>query len=334
MDRPGRRGGLLGRWRRRAAPAPQTPPGEAPAAPATRSPEADHPEAAKPRDTISAEQTAGFAASALPGQLSRESEESGGQGAPPAPLLTEAALDTGPEGPLATRLHNWLPMAIVVVSVLAAIMGWRASLADEGAAHSDELARQDLVFQQQLQLQRIQGVDSDIRLFGQFEQSSLMGTALLRDGPHVGGPAGQALTREGQGDIEQARTLGSQFRYLGDYNPANPSNYYTKSNRNGGLQSDGAYRPGHPYRVGVALTGAESSDPQLSSLEPDALHNDAHSQRRKGVKLILLAALFIAALVFFTLAAVSRGLRTVSFSVVGVAVAVIALILFPIFQFA
>jgi hypothetical protein len=65
-------------------------------------------------------------------------------------------------------VHAWIPLAIALVSVLAAVMGWRASLADEGSTHREELSRQDLVHQQQLLVQDHQAVDTDVRAFGQF----------------------------------------------------------------------------------------------------------------------------------------------------------------------
>src|SRR5436305_11476442 len=69
-------------------------------------------------------------------------------------------------------VHLWIPLAIVLVSVCAAIVGWRASLADESATHLEELSRQDLVQQQQLLIQDNDSVDTDIRTFGQFAQNS------------------------------------------------------------------------------------------------------------------------------------------------------------------
>jgi hypothetical protein len=245
------------------------------------------------------------------------------------------APESGASAPLSARIQRWLPVAIVAVSVLAAVMGWRASLADETSTHADELARQDLLHQQELILDKIQGVDADVRLFGSFEQYSLLGQALLRDARTVGGSEGQSLARQGQGDIELARGIGSQFRFNGAYNPSDESNYYSRDNTTGSLQPDGSYRPHNPYTVGGpggALAAAESGDEGLTSLEPARLRAHGRSERLKGVDLIGVAALFIAALVFFTLAAVSRGRRTVGFAGSGLAVTVVALILFPIVE--
>src|SRR5690348_7365110 len=67
-------------------------------------------------------------------------------------------------------VHLWIPLAIVLVSVCAAIVGWRASLADESATHYEELSRQDLIQQQQQLVQDNSTVDSDVRTFGEFAQ--------------------------------------------------------------------------------------------------------------------------------------------------------------------
>jgi hypothetical protein len=230
---------------------------------------------------------------------------------------------------LSERVHGWLPLAIVVVSVLAALMGWRASLADEGATHSDELARQDLALQQELLLQKVQGVDADIRLFGSFEQDSLLGNALFKQAAQVAGAERASFLQEGQGDLEAARQIGSEFTYIGDYTPSDPRNY---SASGGSLEPNGSYNPGNPYRVAAALLGAQTSDAGLTSLEPDRLRSHARAERKTGVWLIGLAALFIAGLVFFTFAAVSRNARTLWFAGCGVTVALVALALFPIVE--
>src|SRR3954462_2119937 len=71
-------------------------------------------------------------------------------------------------------VHLWIPLAIVLVSVCAAIVGWRASLADEKATHYEELSRQDLVQQQQQLIQDNNSVDSDVRIYGQLAEESAL----------------------------------------------------------------------------------------------------------------------------------------------------------------
>jgi len=318
--------------------APQQPPtAPEPAAP-QQSPTAPQPAAAEAPDegSLSAEQEAAYDASAAPAAFAEgDAEAMAGVPEPPEPLAAGGG-DGSPAGArrasLSARIHNLLPMAIVAVSVLAAVMGWRASLAEESATHSDELARQDVVSQQEGLLQALQGVDSDVRLFGLYEWYSVLGHALLRDAGAVGGSEGQALARQGQGDIEIARGIGGEFSYDSDYTPSDPSNYYSSSNTTGSLESDGTYKPGNPYRFAAELLGALSGNSQLTSLEPDLHRSQAKTERDKAVDLVGVAALFIAALVFFTLSAVSREQRTVSLAAVGLVVAIAAIVLFPIVE--
>jgi hypothetical protein len=232
---------------------------------------------------------------------------------------------------LTDRLHDWLPIAIVVVSVFAAVMGWLASVADEHATRSDELGRQDFVSQQSALLSDTQQVDSDLLLFGNYEQYSLLGQRLLVDANKLGGTDGQSLAREGRADIEVARGLGSQMSSL-SYSPAMPYDYSIPVG-GGYLQPSGTYQAGNPPDAASALASVLSYDPSLVTLAPNRLHAQAQAQRERGVELVGVAALFIAGLVFFTLAALSRGLRTVWFSTCGLAVALVAVVLFPLAQF-
>jgi uncharacterized membrane protein YhhN len=81
------------------------------------------------------------------------------------------------------------------------------------------------------------------------------------------------------------------------------------------------------------LLAAQSGDTELTGLEPDLLRTQAKDRRQTGVYLIGLAALFIAGLVFFTLAAISRGPRVLWLAACGLTVAVSAVILYPIVEF-
>ncbi len=232
---------------------------------------------------------------------------------------------------LTDRLHDWLPIAIVVVSVFAAVMGWLASVADEHATRSDELSRQDFVSQQSALLSDTQQVDSDLLLFGNYEQYSLLGQRLLVDANKLGGADRQSLAREGQADIEVARGLGSQMSSL-SYSPAMPDDYSIPG-AGGNLQRGGTYQQGNPPDAAAALAYELSNDSSLVTLAPNRLHAQAQAERERGVQLVGVAALFIAGLVFFTFAALSQGLRTVWFSTCGLAVALVAIVLFPLAQF-
>lgn len=319
-DEAGILGGGVGRlWRRTRAPddgggaGRAEKPGEA--AEAHETPAAEH--AAPPHAGTASVAEGG--ADPAPG-TSGDGEPTPGAGAPGPPESGRAAL--------AERLHDWLPIAIVLVSVSAAVMGWLASVADEHATRSDELSRQDFVSQQSALLTDLQQVDSDLRVFGTYEQNSVLGQRLLVDAGKVGGAEGQSLAREGQADVEVARYLGDQMSTLG-YSPANPDNYYNSAT-GGQLQANGTYRPGSPPDATFALNSLLSFDAGLITLAPNRLHAQAEAERDRGVKLIGVAALFIAGLVFFTIAALTQGWRTLWFSACGLGVALIAIVLFPL----
>ena len=268
----------------------------------------------------------------MPEALASGAAEPPGVAAPPVAAEAEAETEAeyrDPPGSLAARVRDRLPLAIVAVSVLAAVMGWRASLADESASHKDELSRQDLIRQQDSVLQKIQGVAADIKQFGTFEQSSVLAQQLSGEAARAGGAEGQSLTREAQADTELAREIGARMQYDSDYTPTNPTNYHSDQN-SGALNQDGTYRPGNPYTVSAAIAAAESGDAELTGLEPDLLRKQARAERQKGVDLVGVAALFIAGLVCFTIAAVSRGRQVVWLAASGVTIAVIAIVLFSI----
>jgi hypothetical protein len=224
-------------------------------------------------------------------------------------------------------VHLWIPLAIVLVSVCAAVAGWRASLSDESSAHSFELSRQDLIQQQQLLIQDNSSVDTDVQLFGQFAQYSSLGHSLAHDATQVGGSVGDQLRIEGQADLELARALGKQIQNENyTFDPSNPTG-------NSYLRSDGSYLPGHPYNARDALAYSESNDFALHGLAPEALHSAAEAEHSRGVDFTGLAALFVAVLVLLTFSALARGRQKLWFAGSGAVLGIGAVILFLSIQF-
>ena len=99
------------------------------------------------------------------------------------------------------RLRYWLPFAIVAVSVGAAAMGWQASIADERATHHDVVSRQDLVRLSQIKLQKLQGVDAELRTYGDYERSWLLALEQARDAGAVTGPERQRLSADARANL-------------------------------------------------------------------------------------------------------------------------------------
>ena len=223
-------------------------------------------------------------------------------------------------------IHLWIPLAIVIVSVCAAIVGWRASLSDESATHYEELSRQDQVQEQQLLIQDNDAVNSDIRTFGQFAQDSLLAHSLLHDAGAVGGSVGDQLRTEGTADLTVALSLGRTIENV-DYafDPTNPQG-------NSYLRSDGTYSPGHAYDAKAGLAFAENNDFAVHGLEPEVLKTQAESEHGKGVDFTGVAALLIGVLVLLTLGAVVSGRQKLWFAGSGAALGTTALVLFLIVQ--
>ncbi|HWE32634.1 MAG TPA: hypothetical protein VG410_04065 [Solirubrobacteraceae bacterium] len=223
-------------------------------------------------------------------------------------------------------IHLWIPLSIVVVSVLAAVMGWRASVADETATRKYELSRQDLVQQQQLLIEDNDAVDNDIRAYGEFAQYSGLAHSLLHDAGQVGGTGGAVLQSEGQADLGIAQYLGKQIKYLNyGFDPSSPTG-------NSYLRSDGTLLPGNAYNAQLAFSVAQNTDVDLHGLAPDQLLAQAESAHTQGVRLTGIAALFIAVMVLLTVAALITGPPKVWLVGSGATIMIAALVLFVLVE--
>jgi hypothetical protein len=223
-------------------------------------------------------------------------------------------------------VHSWIPLGIALASVLAALMGWQASLADESANHNEEISRQDLVQQQELQIQDNDAVNQDLNTYGQFAQISALAHSELGDASKVGGGAGAQLSVSGQADLGIARYLGKEISILNyAFDPSNPTG-------NPNLRSDGTLAPGHPYDPEFALQVQENADSPLHGLSPGSLLKSADSDRDHGVDLEGIAALFVAVMVLLTLGALATGAAKVWLATSGAMIATAGLVLFAIVE--
>jgi hypothetical protein len=223
-------------------------------------------------------------------------------------------------------IHNWIPLGIALVSVLAALMGWQASLSDESATHNEELSRQDLVQQQELQIQDNDAVNQDLNTYGQFAQISALAHSELNDANDVGGAVGGQLSVSGQSDLGIARYLGKQITILNyAFDASNPTG-------NANLRSDGTIAAGHPYDPALALGVQENVDSPLHGLSPASLLRTADDDRNHGVDLEGIAALFVAVMVLLTLGAIASGAAKLWLASSGVLIALGGLILFAIVE--
>jgi hypothetical protein len=242
---------------------------------------------------------------------------------PPQPPVKEESVE---KRALHEVVHLWIPLAIVLVSVCAAIVGWRASLADEAATHYEELSRQDLIQQQQLLIQDNSSVDSDVDIYGQLAQASALSQSLLHDAGVVGGAVGDQMRVQGEAYQTVAVSLGKQIQnndYV--YDPSNPT-------VNSALNSNGTLKPHNPYDAAAGLAYAQSTDAPLHGLQPEPLLSKAESEHSRGVDFTGIAALFIGVLVLLTLGAVVRGRQKLYFAGSGAALGGAAVVLFLITQ--
>lgn len=208
----------------------------------------------------------------------------------------------------ARRLRYGLPFAIVAVSIGAAAMGWQASVAEERATHHDVVARQDLVRLSQIKLQKLQTVGADLRAYGDLERSTLIAQEQFRDARTGPKATRRRLDADGSVNAAVAVSLAEEHHWL----------------------AGGAPGSREPYDVRAALTQAETGDADLSSVEPNLLRAEARDQRDRSLRLTGLAVLYVAGLVFFTLAAVTGGRRAFAFAALGVVAALAAAAAFPI----
>jgi hypothetical protein len=176
-------------------------------------------------------------------------------------------------------LRSRVALAIVALSVFSAVAGWRASVFDERSSSSSAVFHQDLLVQQQLEAKHQATVAQDITQYGELEQHWFMATR-----PEQGGSAQTA---------ERERVAAEQT--VGDFGAETPT-----------LNPDGtvSYDPALAYSSGVA------TDAQLGGLHPAAALRASNSESDQAVNMTLVAVLFIAGLVLFTLAQVTLGRRT------------------------
>ena len=199
-------------------------------------------------------------------------------------------------------------LGIVVVSILAAVMAWQSSVWGERSSNTDELTRQDQVELERILTQQAGDINQDIRVFNNFEEATLLAQELEKDANKLRGQ--QALDFRLDAGSQRAEAK-SQRRFFRSSQPA--------VRPNGRVMYDAAF----------ANRILRAYSPDLEVLRPDALRADAKEAGIKSVRLTGLAALFVAALLFLTLAEVTRRTRARTiFAIAGAAVATVALALF------
>ena len=210
--------------------------------------------------------------------------------------------------PLGGRFKLSVAFAIVLVSILAAGMAWRASVWSERSANTDEITRQDIVQREQILAGQAETINQDIRAFNSFEEATLLAQELERDARKLSGRERLELELEAGSQRAEAKSLRRFFA-------ASAPVVDPESGRV-------SYDPAFTRRLLLAYS------PDLEVLRPEELREEARLANIKSVRLTGLAALFVAALLFLTLAEVTRRSISGWFAGAGGATATAALVLY------
>jgi hypothetical protein len=197
-----------------------------------------------------------------------------------------------------------IALGIVVVATLGSIMSYRASLAEQDSARSEHLASQEEIQRESALSTDNQLVDQDVGVFGRLQEHLLLSQQLRRQAGAESGAAAHALLVQASQEVALAR---AEQTFM----------------QGAGLNAAGSVPR---YEARLARQQAIASDQDLERLVPEALAKQANSVHLRSVKLIGLAAMFIVALFFLTLAEANIGGLRRTFVVVGVIVAVLAII--------
>jgi hypothetical protein len=212
---------------------------------------------------------------------------------PPPP--TEAA-STSPRRPRRDQLVGVaLALLIGYTSILSAVVAWRASLSSIDAGRFESLAVQQQARREQLQRQSEGVVSQDLRLITEYREHAIAARELQAQADGIraeNADLADELDLEAHGRLALARAL--QPFVLGQAGI--------------GLNDDGTVNY-DPERI---LRLLREGDTELRELRPDETLELANAADRHTLTLVALAAILVAALLFLTIAQVTRrrgGLR-------------------------
>jgi hypothetical protein len=223
-----------------------------------------------------------------------------------------AAPSADPAPPRTDRFRSWVGVTIAVVSILGAVVVWRASVESSNASDLTQQGTQSLILVQQKQSSIEAGVARDFRLFTDFQEHVMDWRLLLKQADKVADDdpdLAAQLRAQARRELSQARHIRPLIQNFDrpDY-----------GDENGVAEFD-------PERQVRALAGA---DLELTGLRPAAAFAKADAAHDHALQLVGIAVLFGVALLFLTFAQVARrGARGI-FAVAGVAVMLGASLLF------
>lgn len=208
------------------------------------------------------------------------------------------------------RFRTFVAIAIAVVSILGAIVAFTGTLAAQSASQLDETGIEDTANQQQIITNLSATVEEDVRNLAPYQEDVKAAGILQSQAATLqsSDPSAAALLQaQAQSYQVLARAQSAFFR--------------------GEMPGPGSTNGPVNYDPRFALNVLENRDSQLSQLKPDATIAQADSKHSQSVNLVGLVTLFIAALLFLTLAQFTRPAIRRVFAAAGGIIALVAVIL-------
>ena len=189
-----------------------------------------------------------------------------------------------------------IALLITLVSILAAVAAWRASVVSGSAGGLDQQASQERIRRQQIEAQINAQVDQDLRLFPRY-LSHLSTWDVLKEkaaGKQEREPQlAYRLRVDAQEELAVARTI---YQSL-SVKPSFGSTEYDEESSREFLRS---------FNL------------ELVNLTPEETAELAEDERSRGVTLVGITALFVGSLFFLTLSQVGRRRIRRAFALIGV----------------
>jgi cell division protein FtsL len=216
-----------------------------------------------------------------------------------------------PKEERAEAFRTTVAVLIAIVSIFGALVAWRASTYSTQGEDLDQKATQELVREQQI-LASINGeVSQDERLLGVYQEHVKLATLLRRQAGLVAKTDAERATLL-KADAAEERAL---TRSLNGFFRAQVPGY-----------PDDAGNVTYDRHSGVSYL--EEVDNELPMLHPEQVERQASAKHDKALDLVAIAAVFVLALFFLTLAELTRPRTRVPLTAAGTAALVAGLVLF------
>ena len=206
------------------------------------------------------------------------------------------------------RFRTRVAILIALVSIMGAVVAWRASEASELASNLDQDATQQFVQREQILGQLDEDVMQDVRLLGAYQEHVKAWKELERSANAASGAAAETLRRRAQEERALARTLYLLFQ---TWYPSHPE-------ENGDVAFD----------RDAARAWMRDGNDDLATLAPEATDARADAAHEKTVNLVALAALLVGALFLLTLAQMARTTIRAVYAGAGTIVLLTSIVLF------